>query len=157
LTSATTNLPDGEIWELNPATAAFTGPHAVANEGLAERAHRFRPGLLSRYGKTYLFGGQDGNGVLLDDLSEWDALLGPWSQAIVRPPGRMGCGDGLRPIRKSLILFGGSTTWPSSASSGYSLQPSSSMTPGNGTVGTRQWTELSTPIRVLSLGTCTAW
>jgi len=47
------------------------------------------------------------------------------------------------PFRKSLILFGGSTTWPSSASSGYSLPAELLDDTWEWNSGTRQWTELS--------------
>jgi len=54
-------------------------------------------------GKTYVFGGQDNNGVSLDDLWEWDGTT--WSEVAgdVRPSGRMNAAMAYDPFRKSLI------------------------------------------------------
>ena len=143
LTSATTNLPDGEIWELNPATAAFTDRTPLPTKGWPSARTGSALAFCPATGKTYLFGGQDGNGVLLDDLSEWDGTTWSLVAGDVRPPGRMDAAMAFDPFRKSLILFCGSTTWPSSASSGYSLPAELLDDTWEWNSGTRQWTELS--------------
>jgi len=86
LTSATTNLPDGEIWELNPATAAFTDRTPLPTKGWPSARTGSALAFCPATGKTYLFGGQDGNGVLLDDLSEWDGTTWSLVAGDVRPP-----------------------------------------------------------------------
>jgi hypothetical protein len=95
-----------EVWELDPATPAFTdrtpaddSPSARQNPAMA-----YNPST----GKTYLFGGQS-QGDFLDDLLFWDGSGNGWTPIVtdVRPSPRYYAAMAYDPIRKSLILYGG--------------------------------------------------
>jgi hypothetical protein len=95
-----------EVWELNPATAAFTDRTAPLDVPLARysQAMAFNPAT----GKTYLFGGYDAlTGQLLNDFWAWDGKT--WAQVPtdVGPSPRSDAAMAYDPARKSLILFGG--------------------------------------------------
>jgi hypothetical protein len=95
-----------EVWELNPATPAFTDRTPPLDVPVARygQAMAYNPST----GKTYLFGGYGTtSGQSLDDLWAWDGKT--WTQvtASVRPPAREDAGLAYDPTRKSLILYGG--------------------------------------------------
>ena len=142
LTVSSTNPPDGEIWELNPATEAFTDRTPLPAKGWPSPRSGPALAFCPASGKMYMFGGQDGNNVLLNDLSEWDGTSWSVVASNVSPPGRMDAAMAYDPFRKSLILFGGSTNWPSSASSDYSLPAELLADTWEWNSGTRQWTQL---------------
>ena len=142
LTVSSTNPPDGEIWELNPATDAFTDRTPLPAKGWPSPRSGPALAFCPATGKMYLFGGQDGNRVLQDDLSEWDGTSWSLVASDVRPPGRMDAAMAYDPFRKSLILFGGSTNWPSSAASADSLPAELLDDTWEWNSGTRQWTQL---------------
>ena len=95
-----------DVWELDPATPAFTNrtppldvPSARANHAMA-----YNPST----GKTYVFGGYDVmGGRSLDDFWEWDGKT--WVQVVgtAQPSARADAGLAYDPVRKSLILYGG--------------------------------------------------
>ena len=129
-----------EVWELDPATPAFTDrtapldvPSTRYNQAMA-----YNPST----GKTYVYGGWDAtSGQLLDDLWAWDGKT--WAQVVanIRPPARSDAGLAYDPARKSLILFGGNSsngdvygdTWEWGSSGKWTqLNPSNSPEPLSG-------------------------
>ena len=140
LTSASTEPPDGEIWELNPATAAFTNRTQLPPKDWPSARTGPAMAFCPATGKMYLFGGQDGNGVFLDDLSEWDGTAWSLVASDVRPSGRMDAAMAYDPFRKSLILFGGYANWPSSSSGPLPAEILDDTWEWQS--GTRQWTQL---------------
>jgi len=112
--SSYTTPPTMEIWELEPTTAVFTDRSLSSPKGWPPPRSGHAMAFCPATGKTYVFGGQDNNGVSLDDLWEWDGTT--WSEVAgdVRPSGRMNAAMAYDPFRKSLILFGGSITLPPS-------------------------------------------
>jgi MYXO-CTERM domain-containing protein len=134
-----------EVWELNPATPAFTDrtPPLDVPSSRYYQAMAYYP----LTGKTYIFGGYDAmTGQVLDELWAWDGKT--WAQvaANVRPPARSDAGLAYDPARKSLILYGGNDnysgtafgdTWEwTSAGTWVQLSPASSPDPlmGHGMV-----------------------
>ena len=103
------SAPSAEIWELDPAAAAFsnrTPPPKTWPKARMDPALAFCPAT----GKMYLFGGcvQAGNGLVgLDDLWEWDGTSWVEVQGDVRPSARSDAAMAYDPYRKSLIVFGG--------------------------------------------------
>jgi hypothetical protein len=101
-----------EVWELNPATPAFTDrtPPLDVPTTRYGQAMAYNPST----GKTYIFGGYDTmSGQSLDDLWEWDGKTWTQEAASTRPPARTDAGLAYDPARKSLILFGGSDYYAS--------------------------------------------
>jgi hypothetical protein len=101
-----------EVWELNPATPAFTNRTPPLDVPTARygQAMAYNPSTA----KTYIFGGYDTTtGQSLDDLWEWDGKT--WAQVTVsaRPPARVDAGLAYDPTRKSLILYGGAEYYAS--------------------------------------------
>jgi len=95
-----------EVWELNPATPAFTNRTPALDVPSARYQHvmAFDPAT----GKTYMFGGYDAmTGQVLNDLWAWDGKTWALQPATVSPPARSDAGLAYDPVRKSLILFGG--------------------------------------------------
>jgi hypothetical protein len=127
----------GEIWDLDPATATFTDrtppPPRAWPPPRSLQAMAFCPAT----GKTYVFGGQDDNFALLDDLWEWDGTA--WTQVAsdVRPPTRINAAMAYDPVRKSLILFGGTSDAPVQGSGATILGDT-----WEWNSGTRQWSQL---------------
>ncbi len=133
-----------EVWELNPATPAFTNRTAPLDVPSAryDQAMAYNPST----GKTYVYGGYDSmTGQLFDDLWAWDGKT--WAQVAtdVRPPARSAAGLAYDPARKSLILYGGNSangnvygdTWEWASSGKWTeLNPSNSPEPlfGHGMV-----------------------
>jgi hypothetical protein len=126
-----------DVWELDPATAAFTNRTAALDvpSPRQNQAMAYNPST----GKTYLYGGSDSmTGQYLDDLWEWDGKV--WAQvaADVRPLARSMAAMAYDPARKSLILFGGNGSngnvnetweWMSSTRKWAQLKPASSPDP----------------------------
>ena len=112
--SSDTVPPTMEIWEFEPTTAAFTDRAPSSPKGWPPPRSGHAMAFCPATGKTYVFGGQDNNGVSLDDLWEWDGTT--WSEVTsdARPSGRMNAAMAYDPFRKSLILFGGSIPLPPS-------------------------------------------
>jgi MYXO-CTERM domain-containing protein len=134
-------LATAELWELDPATARFTNRTAARNapSGRYRHAMAFCPAT----GKTYVFGGQDSTGQMLDDLWEWDESAWLEVKGDVRPAARGDTAMAYDPSRKSLILFGG-TSEPGVVPGGGYLAGD---TPALGDTwewqsGTRQWNQL---------------
>jgi hypothetical protein len=104
--------PSAEIWDLDPAPAAFTNRTPAKKDwpsGRNSHAMAFCPAT----GKMYIFGGL-GNTMLpvpLDDLWEWDGTTWVEVQSDVRPSARSSSAMAYDPYRKSLILFGGWNTY----------------------------------------------
>ena len=129
--------PSAEIWDLDPAQAAFTNRTPVQKpwpSGRNSHAMAFCPAT----GKMYIFGGL-GNTMMpvpLDDLWEWDGTTWVEVQSDVRPSARSSSAMAYDPYRKSLILFGGFNTyglfvndtweWNSSTRQWSQLHPASS-------------------------------
>jgi hypothetical protein len=94
-----------EVWELDPMAATFTDRSVPLDIPRARTSHAmaYNPST----GKVYVFGGYDTTGATLDDLWEWDGKT--WAQvtADISPPPRSDAALAYDPIRKSLILFGG--------------------------------------------------
>jgi hypothetical protein len=103
------SAPSAEIWELDPAAAAFSNrspPPKTWPSARLDPALAFCPAT----GKMYLFGGcvQAGNSLMgLDDLWEWDGTSWVQVQTDVSPSARSRAAMAYDPFRKSLILFGG--------------------------------------------------
>jgi hypothetical protein len=131
-----------DVWELDPTTPVFTNrtppldvPSARYNQAMA-----YNPST----GKTYIFGGYDmTSGQSLGDLWEWDGKTWAPVVAAAQPPARVDAGMAYDPVRKSLILFGGtdyngSTTygdtweWDSTSRKWTQLTVSSSPDPRSG-------------------------
>jgi hypothetical protein len=93
-----------EVWDLDPATLAFTDRSPVVDVPSARQnpAMAYSPAT----GKTYLFGGQS-SGVYLDDLWAWDGNGWTPIATDVRPSPRYYAAMAYDPVRKSLILYGG--------------------------------------------------
>ena len=98
VTSLGTDLPAGEIWELNPATAAFTNrtplPPKDWPSARTDPAMAFCPAT----GKTYVFGGQDEQCRVARrpvGVGRHRLVAGCKRHTTRRPHE---CGDGLRPI-----------------------------------------------------------
>jgi hypothetical protein len=94
-------------------------------------------------GKTYVFGGQDSTGQMLDDLWEWDGSAWLEVKGDVRPAARGDTAMAYDPSRKSLILFGGTSEPGVVPGGGYLVGD----TPALGDTwewqgGTRQWNQL---------------
>jgi hypothetical protein len=95
-----------DVWELDPATPAFTNrtppldvPSARSNHAMA-----YNPST----GKTYIFGGYDAmGGRSLGDFWEWDGKTWVQVVAAVQPSARTDAGLAYDTVRKSLILYGG--------------------------------------------------
>ena len=134
-------LATAELWELDPATAKFTNRTASRNAppGRYRHAMAFCPAT----GKTYVFGGQDSTGQMLDDLWEWDGSAWLEVKGDVRPAARGDTAMAYDPSRKSLILFGGTSEPGVVPGGGYLVGD----TPALGDTwewqgGTRQWNQL---------------
>ncbi|HJX63823.1 MAG TPA: kelch repeat-containing protein, partial [Polyangia bacterium] len=100
--------PSAEIWDLDPAQAAFANRTPVQKPWPSGR-DSFAMAFCPATGKMYIFGGL-GNTmlpVLLDDLWEWDGTTWVEVQGDVRPSARSSSAMAYDPYRKSLILFGG--------------------------------------------------
>jgi hypothetical protein len=127
-------LATAQLWELDPATSKFTNlaPSRNVPSGRDRHAMAFYPGT----GKSYVFGGQDNMGQMLDDLWEWDGSAWLEVKSDVRPAARGNTAMAYDPFRKSLILFGGTTE---------SLMDSNALGLNDTwewQSGTRQWTQL---------------
>ena len=113
--------PSAELWQLDPATAAFT------NRTPPQNAPSVRSGFAMAFcpatGKTYVFGGLSGQDPypVLDDLWEWDGSF--WSQVKSdgRPFARENAAMAYDPARKSLILYGGDNATPNEGLGEYSI------------------------------------
>jgi hypothetical protein len=98
-----------EVWELDPAKPAFTDRTAPLDVPSPRAGHcmAYNPST----GLTYVYGGSDPmTGQLLDDLWAWDGKTWAEIASDVRPPGRSDSAMAFDPSRKSLILYGGSST-----------------------------------------------
>ena len=118
-----------EVWELDPAAATYVDrtapldlPSVRSNHAMA-----YNPST----GKVYVFGGYQSNmtTTALDDLWAWDGTT--WAQVATAggPMARGDAGLAYDPVRKSLILFGGtsyygsqvfSDTWEWTSAGGWS-------------------------------------
>lgn len=137
--SGGTTRPSGlvgsnDVWELDPATVAFSN-RSVDYQGPPARAYHamaYDPAT----GKTYMFGGIDPTWKqgTLADLWEWDGST--WTQVSTsqNPGARMDAAMAYDPARQSLILFGGNS-WTTGLASADTWEWSGS---------TRQWSQLST-------------
>jgi MYXO-CTERM domain-containing protein len=132
-----------EVWELNPATPAFTNrtPPLDMPASRYGQAMAFDPAT----GKTYLFGGGDPmTGGLYGDTWAWDGKAWALLATPTAPTPRSDAAMAYDPARKSLILFGGSyygtamaDTWEwTSAEKWVQLSPAASPDPlmGHGMV-----------------------
>jgi MYXO-CTERM domain-containing protein len=94
-----------EVWELEPTKPAFTDRSAALDIPTPRTNHAmaYNPATA----KTYIFGGYDINGQLLNDLWQWDGKT--WAQVSTGggPAGRSEAAMAYDPARKSLILYGG--------------------------------------------------
>jgi hypothetical protein len=135
-----------DVWELDPATAVFTDRTAPLDIPAP------RGNLAMAYypptGKVYIFGGCDGMmGLTFGDLWEWNGTT--WAQVSSSngPQARCDSAMAYDPVRKSLILFGGTSyqgrmdafpeTWEWTNSGGWAqLKPLGSPAPmyGHGMV-----------------------
>ena len=98
-----------EVWELEPATAAYTDRTAPLDVPAPRSNHAMAYHPVT--GKVYMFGGYQSLSytVALDDLWEWNGTTWAQVDAPVRPPARADAGLAYDPARKSLILFGGTS------------------------------------------------
>ena len=137
--SAYGSAPSAEIWDLDPAAAAFinrTPAQKPWPSGRDSHAMAFCPAT----GKMYIFGGMTWGDNLyagLDDLWEWDGTSWVEVQTDVRPPARWSAAMAYDPFRKSLILFGGANAYSSVAGS-YGLLNDT----WEWNSSTRQWSQL---------------
>ena len=99
-----------EVWELDPATPAFTNktPASDLPPPRSEHAMAYNPATQ----KVYLFGGyagysESGQSPIFNDLWEWDGKA--WTQVVTSdgPPVAHGAALAYDPVRESLILYGG--------------------------------------------------
>jgi hypothetical protein len=117
-----------DVWELDPKAATYvdrTAPLDVPSPR-SNHAMAFDPST----GKSYLFGGYEPmTSTPLDDLWEWNGSTWARVATTVRPPARADAGLAYDPVRKSLILFGGTNaygsqifadTWEWTSSGGWS-------------------------------------
>jgi hypothetical protein len=96
-----------EVWEINPAVPGYTNRTAPLDVPQARYNHAmaFNPST----GKTCVFGGYDSmTGQTFDDLWEWDGATWTQAAADLRPAGRASAALAYDPVRKSMILYGGS-------------------------------------------------
>jgi hypothetical protein len=134
-----------EVWELDPLLVVFVDRTLPLDIPTPRSNH-----VMAYYpvtGKVYLFGGYDNmKGQAFGDLWEWNGTS--WAQVTSTkgPSARSDAGLAYDPVRKSLILFGGTTyygsdtsgeTWEWTSTSGWAqLKPSASPDPmfGHGMV-----------------------
>ena len=96
-----------EVWELAPATPAFTNrtPPQDLPAPRTEHAMAYNPAT----GKVYMFGGRgdQSSQASLNDFWEWDGKA--WTQVVTSngPAAAYGAALAYDPVRKSLILYGG--------------------------------------------------
>jgi hypothetical protein len=125
-----------EVWELDPATAAFTdrtAPRDLPPER-ADHAMAYNPAT----GKVYIYGGwqsdeKAGTGTGFEDLWEWDGTSWTEVTGTPRPASRSVAAMAYDPARRSLILYGGYL---------YGGGMTDETWEWNGT--TRAWTKLAT-------------
>ena len=129
--------PAGEVWELEPATATFTDRTPPPPN--AWPAPRTGPAMAfcPATGRTYIFGGVDGDNTLFGDLWEWDGTSWSEVQTDAGPAPRFSAAMAYDPIRKSLILFGGANYGPASLLETVFLGDTWEWNPG-----TRKWSQL---------------
>jgi len=106
------SLPDGEIWEFNPATTTFTDRTPQVTQPWPAPRSNPAVAFCPNTGKTYVFGGMDPNSAFLDDLWEWDGSSWTQVQSDVRPAARTDTAMAYDPARKSLIVYGGTGNPP---------------------------------------------
>jgi hypothetical protein len=124
--------PSAEIWELDPAAAAFTN-RTPAKKDWPNWRNSHAMAFCPATGKMYIFGGLGDTMLLvpLDDFWEWDGTTWVEIQGDVRPSARYGAAMAYDPYRKSLILFGGVNTYGSGVADTWEWNSS-----------TRQWSQL---------------
>ena len=143
-------LASAELWQLDPVAATFTNPTSSRNapSGRFRHSMAFCPAT----GKTYVFGGEDSQTQMLNDLWEWDGKAWLEIKSDVQPSARADTAMAYDPSRKSLILFGG-TNDQLVTSSTYGLSDT-----WEWQSATRQWTQLhpaSSPDSLFSHGMVT--
>jgi len=123
-----------DVWELDPATAAFTDRQS---DKTPSRRTGFAMAFCPANGKTYMFGGINDALQMLDDLWEWDGQSWLQVPADVRPPGRRDTAMAYDPFRKALVLFGGANKMVGGLRNESALGDT-----WEWQSGTRKWTEL---------------
>ncbi len=104
--SISASPPNGEIWDLVPATASFTDRTPPALQWPPARwAHAMTSCPDS--GEIYIFSGVGESDTLLDDLWEWNGSEWVQIQSDLRPSGRRNAAMACDPARKSILLYGG--------------------------------------------------
>ena len=123
-----------DVWEINPATAAFSN-RSVGYQGPAARSsHTMAYDPVT--GKVFVAGGVDPTtkSASLTDLWEWDGATWAQVETTQNPGQRIDAAMAYDPARQSLILFGGHS-WTTGATFDDTWE-------WNGS--TRQWTQLVT-------------
>jgi hypothetical protein len=129
--------PPGEIWDLTPATASFTERTPPPPKGWPSIRTGHAMASCAGTGKTYVFGGADTNYKSLDDLWEWNGTAWSEIQSTVQPAARVNAAMACDPARKSIILYGGISSFFGSASLGTILGDT-----WEWSFATRQWSQL---------------
>ena len=96
-----------EVWEIDPTVPGYTNRTAPLDGPTPRYGHAMAFNPLT--GKTCVFGGYDTTaGQTLNDLWAWDGTTWTQMAADVRPSARTNAAMAYDPVKKSLILYGGS-------------------------------------------------
>jgi hypothetical protein len=129
-----------DVWELDSSAATWTSRLNETTGPAPRSGHAMATDLDT--GKVYLFGG-DYRQAPKDDLWVWDGTVWtPCKASGTSPPARSEAGMAYDPVRKSLIVFGG-TDWSHSSQTGAAASLGDTW---EWNIAAATWTEVKTAV-----------